>query len=104
VNDVLNMFVINTDGDIEFHDYFRAYKNNSCYSGLSIINHSIFDIEKDMEFHKLLHLGEFLPSDCNNCHHRHVCGGGFLPGRMKEDISDYSINKSILCYDHIYFF
>ncbi len=104
INDQLNMFVVNTNGAIEYHDYFRALKNGNNATRFNIIDNTLFEIEEDNLFRKFFLLKDFNPIKCNDCENRVICGGGFLPGRMEESIEDFAKNKSILCYDHLYFF
>ncbi len=104
VNDELAMFVVDTNGHIEYHDYFRAFKDKSIKTGYSIFTHSITDMEKDPVFDKCSRLKEQLPPVCKGCDQVNICGGGFLSGRMQNDIQDFSINRSILCHDQKYFF
>ena len=104
VNDQLNMFAVNTDGSIEYHDYFRAFKNESVKTGYHASKDSMLTIEQDALFQQFFRLGDFLPAACTGCHLSDVCGGGFLAGRMSDSIHDFAINKSILCHDQYYFF
>lgn len=102
VNDTLNMFVVNTDGNYEYHDYFRSFGDGKVSTPFYIQNHSIATFSKDQMMRKLISLKDSLPSECKNCSFQAICGGGFLPGRMSSKIT---LNKkSILCYDHFYFF
>lgn len=104
VNDELAMLVIDTNGDIEYHDYFRAFKDGSIKTSYTIFKDKIRDVENDLIFAKCLHLKHQLPRICTHCEQVAVCGGGFLPGRMKDNVNDFSRYNSILCYDQKYFF
>ncbi len=102
VNDTLNMFVVNTDGNYEYHDYFRAFSNGKTRTRFYIEESSISDFESDELVQKFFNLSSYKPKECENCDFSGICGGGFLPGRMDDHIS---INKkSVLCYDHFYFY
>ena len=103
VNDTLDMFVVNTDGRIEYPDYLRASSDGAADSGYSILDASLAEVEHDTIFTKLFDLGKHLPIECTECPHKRLCGGGFLPGRTSQD-EVLSIKKSILCEDHFSFF
>lgn len=104
VNNQLNMVVLNTDGSIEYHDYFRALRDGNTVTNYNIHNDRLIEIENDLLFQKFFQLEKYLPSMCENCDVKHICGGGFLPGRMDTAIEDFAEKKSILCYDEYYFF
>jgi uncharacterized protein len=104
VNDQLNMCVINTDGSFEYHDYFRAFKDSAVITGYNIVDHSFIEFENDPIMKMLFGLKDHLPSNCQTCKHKLICGGGFLPGRMEVEILDFKRNNSILCYDYYYLF
>ena len=104
VNDELSMFVVDTNGAIEYHDYFRAFKDKSIKTDYNIFKNTISGFESDEIFDKCIKLKNQLPDSCTNCRQVSICGGGFLPGRMKSNIKDFSVNKSVLCYDQKYFF
>jgi uncharacterized protein len=102
VNDTLNMFVVNTDGNYEYHDYFRSFADGVVQTDNYIQDCSLEKFSQDNFMLKLLNLSESLPEVCKSCKYMEICGGGFLPGRMDDKIS---LNKkSILCYDHYYFY
>lgn len=103
VNNTLNMFVVNTDGNYEYHDYFRAFSNGITRTDFYIENSSISDFELDELVQKLFKLSKYKPIECKTCDFSGICGGGFLPGRMEEDSISIS-KKSVLCYDHFYFY
>lgn len=101
-NDVLNMFVVNTQGQIEYPDYFRSAKDGGCKTDLHISD-GVSQLEQEPMFAKLLKLKNYRPLDCQQCPHKALCGGGFLPGRVKGEQLDLS-QKSILCDDHYMLF
>ncbi|OHU88457.1 MULTISPECIES: radical SAM protein [Pseudoalteromonas] len=101
-NDVLNMFVVNTQGQIEYPDYFRSAKDGGCKTDLHISG-GVSQLEQEPMFAKLLKLKDYRPLDCQQCPHKALCGGGFLPGRVKGEQLDLS-QKSILCDDHYMLF
>lgn len=103
VNDQLGMFVINTDGGIEYPDYFRSYKDGGSRTSFTIQSHGLGQFSTDPVFDYCLRLGEHLPDECGSCVHRKVCGGGFLPGRMGGDANP-PLKKSVLCTDQYHFF
>lgn len=104
VNDQLNMCVINTDGHFEYHDYFRAFKDAAVKTGYTVFDNSFTDMENDHIMKMLFSLKAHLPSNCQSCKHKQICGGGFLPGRMENEILDFERNNSVLCYDYYFLF
>jgi uncharacterized protein len=104
VNDQLSMCVVNTDGSFEYHDYFRAFKDSAVKTGYNVNTNTFADLENDHIIKMLFSLKDFLPSNCTDCKHKLICGGGFLPGRMENHIADFKTNNSVLCYDYYYLF
>ncbi|MGH7045496.1 MAG: radical SAM protein [Stellaceae bacterium] len=103
VNDELPMFVVNTDGGIEYPDYFRAYTDGGSRTRFSVFHNSLDEIMDDPGFSYCLSLSEHLPKECQSCPVVDVCGGGFLPGRLMP--SEWPpLRKSVLCTDQFYFF
>lgn len=103
VNDTIPIFVVNTDGGIEYHDFFRAYKDGACRTEYNVHSHSLDELSEDPVFYYLLNIEDYLPSGCFECPHRSICGGGFLPGRMSTN-EVIPTRRSVLCEDHYYFF
>ena len=103
MNDLLNMFVVNTDGRIEYSDYFRAYRDGGSTSPWNVYDHALDEVTADRVFDFCLNLRDHLPLECKPCDHREICGGGFLPGRMsmREVIPTH---KSVLCADQYFYF
>lgn len=104
VNESNNMFVIDTDGSIEYPDYLRAASDRSCATSFNVLHNSIVELESDSVFRFLLALGTHLPADCEKCSFRHPCGGGFLAGRMMPGGGSEPRRRSVLCYDQFHFF
>lgn len=105
VNDYINMFVLNTDGNLEYHDYFRAYSNGTTRTDYFIQDSLLSEIEKDKIFSQLFSLYEHLPKECTKCPQKELCGGGFIPGRMdKNEPINLLSKKSVLCHDQKYLF
>ena len=102
-NDVNDMLVINTDGAIEYPDYYRAHADGGSRTSYTIFDHSLGDLAHDPVFNFNLHMADFLPEPCTRCPHQNLCGGGFLPGRMSKG-SLPPQHKSVLCFDHYYFY
>lgn len=103
VNDKLNSFVINTDGGIEYHDYFRSYSDGACCTKYNITDSLLDHLLEDDGFQFCLNLQSHLPADCKNCEHVSLCGGGFLPGRLNPG-EKWPNRRSVLCFDQYYFF
>jgi uncharacterized protein len=103
VNDKLDMFVINTDGRVEYPDYLRAVSDEASKSIFNIARDEICAFSKDPVFNQLLNLGKSLPKECEGCQHKDICGGGFLPGRTSK-LERITKSKSVLCADQFLFF
>jgi uncharacterized protein len=102
VNDRLDMFVVNTDGRIEYPDYVRAAGDGAAATRYTLQQHSLADAASDDLFTRLYNLSAQLPSECADCAHRASCGGGFLPGRAGSD--GPLQRKSVLCHDQALLF
>lgn len=103
VNDQLPMFVVNTDGGIEYPDYFRAYADGGSRTRFNVFADALGEITGDPGFSYCLSLGEHLPPECQSCSVSDVCGGGFLPGRLMPGEWPPR-RRSVLCFDQLYFF
>lgn len=103
VNDKLEMFVVNTDGRVEYPDYLRATSAGARPTGLSIDHNSIHEIARERIFSALSNLQSLIPADCKLCRHKMVCGGGFLPGRTSAN-TVIAAEPSVLCHDQERFF
>jgi uncharacterized protein len=102
VNDRLGMFVVNTDGAVEYHDYFRSYEDGATRSPYRLQDHTLEQIAEDPLFAYCARLGDHLPAECTTCPVVRPCGGGFLPGRMKRG-NAFPERRSVLCYDQFDF-
>jgi uncharacterized protein len=103
VNDELPIFVVNTDGGIEYPDYFRAYADGGSRTRFNVFDDALDEIVDDPGFAYCLSLGKHLPEECQSCPVAEVCGGGFLPGRLMPGEWP-PLRKSILCADQLFFF
>ena len=103
VNDSIRSFVVNTDGGYEYSDYFRACGDGRTRTSLSVAANAVADLHDDPVFDFCANLGRHLPQECMSCRHMHVCGGGFLPGRMSP-AERLPVRRSVLCVDHMAFF
>lgn len=77
VNDELAMFVVNTDGGIEYPDYFRAHRDGGSRTRFNVLTDSFDAAAEDPGFSFCIHLRRYLPDECRPCPHVGVCGGGF---------------------------
>lgn len=102
-NDRLNMFVVNTDGQIEYPDYLRNAADGSTRTPYSLDDHALGDLADDSLFARLIELGDHRAPTCDECPVNDLCGGGFLPGRMTEEGIALE-SRSVLCPDEYYFF
>ena len=80
VNDTVPLLVVNTDGKYEYHDYLRSYQDGACSTNLSVDAATLTEVAQNDIFQFLIHLGEHLPPECQDCSVRRVCGGGFYRG------------------------
>jgi uncharacterized protein len=103
VNDELPMFVVNTDGAIEYPDYFRAYADGGSRTRFNVFENALSEVIDDPGFAYCLSLGEQLPAECRSCPEVDLCGGGFLPGRTMPGEWPPR-RKSVLCHDQLHFF
>jgi len=103
VNDELPLFVVNTDGGIEYPDYFRAYRDGGSRTKFNVSENALGGITGDPGFAYCLSLGDHLPVECRSCPAVDLCGGGFLPGRMAPGEWPPR-RKSVLCMDQLHFF
>lgn len=102
VNDRIDSFVVNTDGAVEYPDYFRAARDGGSRSPFDVYTHGLDALTDDRVFDYCLDMRAHLPAECRDCPQVDLCGGGFLPGRMNPGEVVPS-RKSILC-DDLYFF
>lgn len=102
-NDEIDIFVVNTDGGIEYSDYLRSYTDGGSRTPFTVFADDLDMIADDPLFSYCLSLGAHLPLECHGCPHANICGGGFLPGRTKRS-DRIPRRKSILCADQYYFF
>jgi uncharacterized protein len=103
VNDVLDMFVVNTDGGIEYPDYFRAFEDGGSRTSYNVANHELDVLAEDPVFDFCLNMEAYRPPECDSCPCVRECGGGFLAGRMQPG-AQIPRGRSVLCPDHYYFF
>ncbi len=103
-NDFVDMFVVNTDGGVEYPDYLRAHQDGGSRTPYNVHTHSLDEVRAaDPMFQSLLRLRESIPDECRGCPNEDVCGGGFLAGRSSAD--GFSPRKrSVLCHDQMYYF
>lgn len=101
VNDRVPMFVVNTDGQYEYHDYFRPHADGMCRTSANLADNPISNLLHDPIFGQLLALSEHLPEECRGCDVAAICGGGFLPGRTG---GRPGMPRSVLCHDQNHFF
>ena len=101
VNDRVPMFVVNTDGQYEYHDYFRPHADGKCRTAANLADTPIAGLLEDSVFRELLALSDRLPEECRGCDVASICGGGFLPGRTGGRAG---MPRSVLCHDQSFFF
>jgi uncharacterized protein len=101
VNDRVPMFVVNTDGQYEYHDYLRPHADAKCRTAVNLRDAPIAALLDDPIFRELLALTDQLPQECRPCDVASICGGGFLAGRTG---SGSGLSRSVLCHDQYHFF
>jgi len=97
-NDCVDMFIVNTDGAIEYPDYLRAHQDGGSRTRFSIETNNLDEVRDDPLFARLLSLKNHLPAKCRQCREHDVCGGGFLAGRC-DSTGFNPRQRSVLCYD-----
>lgn len=102
-NDFINMFVVNTDGCIEYPDYLRAHRDGGSRTNFFVGRTELDELSRDETFRALLHLREHLPAECVACVNNDVCGGGFIAGRAGAGGFDVA-RRSVLCFDQFHYF
>jgi uncharacterized protein len=102
-NDFIDMFVVNTDGGIEYPDYLRAHRDGGSRTPFHVERDLLEDVARDPTFATMLALRAHLPGECARCPEQDVCGGGFLAGRAGAHGFDPAL-RSVLCYDQLYFY
>ncbi len=103
VNDRVPMFVVNTDGGLEYHDYFRSYRDGGTRTRFNVKEHSLADLGTDAGFQWFATLRSHLPPACRGCSFESICGGGFLPGRAAR-AKTLPDDRSVLCADQYHYF
>jgi len=103
VNDGLPLFVVNTDGRYEYHDYLRGIADGACNSGMNLSQHSLDTFASGPVMSRYLQLNSMLPAICRICPDVDICGGGFLPGRMSARNLPFPIGPSVMCFDQSYY-
>lgn len=101
-NEHLPALVVNTLGQIELNDYVRAFEDGAAHTGL-MVGDGLDAAESLDAFQYYLNLGDYRPTECNECPVVAVCGGGFLPGRMSPGHTR-PVGRSVLCYDQFAYF
>jgi uncharacterized protein len=101
-NDAVDMYVVNTDGGIEYPDYLRAHRDGGARTRFTVDN-DLGELAGDPVFDTLLSLRDHLPVPCASCPYEDVCGGGFIAGRSRG--GEFAPERrSVLCYDQYAFF
>ena len=103
VNDRIESFVVNTDGGIEYPDYFRTARDGGSRSAFDVFTCDLDALSHNPVFDYCINLQAHLPGECRGCPQVDLCGGGFLPGRM-DPAETIPSRKSILCDDLYSFF
>jgi uncharacterized protein len=103
VNSTITLFIVNTDGGLEYSDYLRSYTDGGTRSSFNVVQNSLDEFCTDPMVEFLLQLGNHLPSECHPCPVRDVCGGGHLAGRGANS-QPFPVMRSVLCYDEFHFF
>lgn len=99
----LSSIVVNTDGQYERHDYLRYFADGAVRTAYNVAEHSIDLATEDAVIRSCADLRTQLPSECETCVHRGVCGGGFVANRLGGNAVDFA-RKSVMCEDHMRFF
>lgn len=92
-----NTLVIETNGSIESTDPLRTCEPNITNEGINVFNNFLSDAfnTKLVKLYFESHLN--LPSICQNCDLRKICGGGYIVHRYSKE-NNFN-NPSIYCND-----
>lgn len=91
----IQLAVIQTNGEIEAHDAFKASVETS--TGFNVFDHTFDDLH-DHYLISLQHSGvQGLSNTCLSCKYGRVCNGGYLPHRYSHE-NGFN-NPSIYCLD-----
>jgi uncharacterized protein len=97
-NSQMGYLVVETDGSIEALDALRVCESGIAQSGLNVLRNGFDDLRLGLPLvHRAVHEGMPLPSLCEICHERDVCGGGYLPHRYSR--ANGFDNPSVWCAD-----
>lgn len=94
---VVDLIVVETNGDIEAVDSLKATFNGATKLGFHIEKNT-FDEVAHHQAVRARQLGlSALPAECRECYHREVCGGGYIPNRYSS--ARGFDNPSVYCAD-----
>lgn len=97
-NPLMSYVVVETDGSIEALDALRVCKAGLARSGLNVLQNDLNDLHLGLPIvHRLVHEGIPLPTTCQRCNDRAICGGGYLPHRYSR--KNGFDNPSVWCAD-----
>lgn len=97
-NPQMGYLVVEADGSIEALDALRVCESDIARSNLNVLDNSFDDLRLGLPLvHKAVHEGMPLPSTCQKCPERKVCGGGYLPHRYSR--ARGFDNPSVWCAD-----
>lgn len=97
-NPSMSYLIVETNGSIEALDALRVCDKNIAKSGLNVLSDGFDDLERGMPLvHQAIHRGFPLPTACQVCPEREICGGGYLPHRYSR-LNQFD-NPSVWCAD-----
>lgn len=97
-NPQMGYLIVETDGSIEGLDALRVCEEGIQRTGLNVKHHGFDDLEQGLPLvNQLVNQGIPLPSACEDCFERDLCGGGYLPHRYSR--ANGFDNPSVWCAD-----
>jgi uncharacterized protein len=95
----IQIFTVETSGEIEAVDSLKSCGESFTKSGLFIDNVSIDEIHNISLIKLGIDKGSRLSMECSGCRHKNSCGGGYLPHRFYKNTFE---NPSVYCSDLAY--
>ena len=93
----VDVVVIETNGSIEPTDAFKSCFNGATKLGVNVLTHELDDIAASPMISVFQQGSKALCDQCQACHLRDVCGGGYMPHRY--DPTNGFQNPSVYCPD-----
>ncbi|PNL17668.1 radical SAM protein [Micrococcus sp. FDAARGOS_333] len=93
----VNVAVIETDGDLQPTDNFRACEDRMSDLGLNVLRNSMDDLYMDPFFSYCREQQDIIPKACKDCKFLAICGGGRVTTRFSRE--EGFARRTIYCND-----